>query len=109
MLTLRIFRLKYSINGGEMIFYSTNIIVIGDGKYKNAICEMGTYMYLIEYKAKNKDLQRIKGDVTLLDNKNEHKLFTTDTIDLFNNPPFSQTSLVARFENVIVNNSRKIH
>jgi gliding motility-associated-like protein len=51
---------------GEMIFYSTNINSNWDGKYKNAICEMGTYMYLIEYKAKNKDLQRIKGDVTLI-------------------------------------------
>jgi gliding motility-associated-like protein len=50
---------------GERIFYTTNKQEGWDGNYKNSICDIGNYYYVIKYFENNKE-KMLKGDVALV-------------------------------------------
>ncbi len=51
---------------GERVFYTTDINRGWDGKYKSALCDMGTYYYLVRYRNSEGEKLTMKGDVGLL-------------------------------------------
>ena len=51
---------------GQLIFYSSSINKGWDGSYKSAIQNQGTFVWLLVYKAKKEEQQKMKGTVLLL-------------------------------------------
>lgn len=51
---------------GQRVFYTANIKEGWDGNYKGAVCDMGTYYYLVKYTNRSGQEEVRKGDVTLI-------------------------------------------
>ena len=51
---------------GEQVFRSTDPSVSWNGKYQGANCQIGAYVYLVNYKFPSQPKKQLKGPITLI-------------------------------------------